>query len=75
MIFSLLTNNSIKEHKLSLSTQTSFYFFILKVMNKLDGQFYAVKKILIRKVSKDDCMKVGHQCFINTAFIYPNPEI
>lgn len=27
-------------------------------MNKLDGQHYAVKKILIKKVSKDDCMKV-----------------
>ncbi|TMS22007.1 Eukaryotic translation initiation factor 2-alpha kinase 1 [Larimichthys crocea] len=28
-----------------------------QVMNKLDGQCYAVKKILIKKVSKDDCMK------------------
>lgn len=30
-----------------------------QVINKLDGQYYAVKKILIRKVSKDDCMKVS----------------
>lgn len=28
-------------------------------MNKLDGQYYAVKKILIKRVSKDDCMKVS----------------
>lgn len=28
-------------------------------MNKLDGQYYAVKKILIKKVSKEDCMKVS----------------
>lgn len=34
-------------------------------MNKLDGQYYAMKKILIKKVSKDDCMKVGGQTFIN----------
>ncbi|XP_056911014.1 eukaryotic translation initiation factor 2-alpha kinase 1 isoform X1 [Takifugu flavidus] len=34
------------------------YGKVFKVMNKLDGQYYAVKKILIKKVSKDDCMKV-----------------
>ncbi|XP_074518978.1 eukaryotic translation initiation factor 2-alpha kinase 1 isoform X2 [Halichoeres trimaculatus] len=34
------------------------YGNVYKVMNKLDGQFYAVKKILIKNVSKDDCMKV-----------------
>lgn len=28
-------------------------------MNKLDGQYYAMKKILIKKVSKEDCMKVS----------------
>lgn len=43
---------------------------ILQVMNKLDGQHYAVKKILIKKVSKDDCMKVNHRRFINGAFFY-----
>lgn len=32
-------------------------------MNKLDGQYYAVKKILIKRVSKDDCMKVSGVCF------------
>ncbi|XP_057681844.1 eukaryotic translation initiation factor 2-alpha kinase 1 isoform X1 [Corythoichthys intestinalis] len=34
------------------------YGNVYKVVNKLDGQRYAVKKILIKKVSKDDCMKV-----------------
>ncbi|RVE59399.1 hypothetical protein OJAV_G00188170 [Oryzias javanicus] len=34
------------------------YGNVFKVRNKLDGQFYAVKKILIRRVSKEDCMKV-----------------
>ncbi|KAF7663100.1 hypothetical protein LDENG_00219330 [Lucifuga dentata] len=34
------------------------YGKVFKVMNKLDGQYYAVKKILIKNVSKDDCMKV-----------------
>lgn len=36
---------------------------ILQVMNKLDGQYYAVKKILIKQVSKEDCMKVNLQMF------------
>ncbi|XP_051925625.1 eukaryotic translation initiation factor 2-alpha kinase 1 isoform X2 [Hippocampus zosterae] len=34
------------------------YGNVYKVVNKLDGQSYAVKKILIKKVSKEDCMKV-----------------
>uniref|UniRef100_A0A3P8RKT2 Eukaryotic translation initiation factor 2-alpha kinase 1 n=1 Tax=Amphiprion percula TaxID=161767 RepID=A0A3P8RKT2_AMPPE len=34
------------------------YGNVFKVINKLDGQCYAMKKILIKQVSKDDCMKV-----------------
>ncbi|XP_056153180.1 eukaryotic translation initiation factor 2-alpha kinase 1 isoform X2 [Lampris incognitus] len=34
------------------------YGSVFKVINKLDGQSYAVKKILIKKVSTEDCMKV-----------------
>ncbi|XP_017273913.1 eukaryotic translation initiation factor 2-alpha kinase 1 isoform X2 [Kryptolebias marmoratus] len=34
------------------------YGNVFKVMNKLDGQYYAVKKILIKQVSKEDCIKV-----------------
>ncbi|XP_014379052.1 eukaryotic translation initiation factor 2-alpha kinase 1 [Alligator sinensis] len=34
------------------------YGKVYKVRNKLDGQFYAVKKILIKKATKRDCMKV-----------------
>ncbi|XP_016389184.1 eukaryotic translation initiation factor 2-alpha kinase 1-like [Sinocyclocheilus rhinocerous] len=34
------------------------YGKVFKVTNKLDGQEYAVKKILIKKVTRDDCMKV-----------------
>ncbi|XP_067407042.1 eukaryotic translation initiation factor 2-alpha kinase 1 isoform X2 [Emydura macquarii macquarii] len=34
------------------------YGKVYKVRNKLDGQFYAIKKILIKKASKRDCMKV-----------------
>lgn len=38
---------------------------ISQVKNKMDGQYYAVKKILIKKVSKDDCMKVRLRCLFN----------
>lgn len=41
-------------------------------MNKLDGQYYAVKKILIKKVSKDDCMKVRLHCFVSYLYT-PTP--
>ncbi|XP_030196402.1 eukaryotic translation initiation factor 2-alpha kinase 1 isoform X2 [Gadus morhua] len=34
------------------------YGKVFKVINKLDGQSYAVKKILIKNVSRNDCMKV-----------------
>ncbi|KAI5623150.1 eukaryotic translation initiation factor 2-alpha kinase 1 isoform X1 [Silurus asotus] len=34
------------------------YGKVFKVKNKLDGQDYAVKKILIKNVTKYDCMKV-----------------
>ncbi|XP_029620831.1 eukaryotic translation initiation factor 2-alpha kinase 1 isoform X2 [Salmo trutta] len=34
------------------------YGKVFKVKNKLDGQKYAVKKILINNVSREDCMKV-----------------
>ncbi|KAK3529027.1 hypothetical protein QTP70_014420 [Hemibagrus guttatus] len=34
------------------------YGKVFKVKNKLDGQDYAVKKILIKNVTRNDCMKV-----------------
>ncbi|MGH0124065.1 UNVERIFIED_CONTAM: hypothetical protein FKN15_034473 [Acipenser sinensis] len=34
------------------------YGKVFKVKNKLDGQFYAVKKVIIRKATRDDCVKV-----------------
>ncbi|KAM9411408.1 eukaryotic translation initiation factor 2-alpha kinase 1 isoform 4-T4 [Salvelinus alpinus] len=34
------------------------YGKVFKVKNKLDGQKYAVKKVLINNVSREDCMKV-----------------
>ncbi|XP_017338513.1 eukaryotic translation initiation factor 2-alpha kinase 1 isoform X2 [Ictalurus punctatus] len=34
------------------------YGKVFKVKNKLDGQNYAVKKILIKNVTRNDCMKV-----------------
>ncbi|XP_075292859.1 eukaryotic translation initiation factor 2-alpha kinase 1 [Opisthocomus hoazin] len=34
------------------------YGKVYKVKNKLDGQFYAIKKISIKKATRRDCMKV-----------------
>ncbi|XP_055745931.1 eukaryotic translation initiation factor 2-alpha kinase 1-like isoform X2 [Salvelinus fontinalis] len=37
------------------------YGKVFKVKNKLDGQKYAVKKVLINNVSREDCMKVHRE--------------
>uniref|UniRef100_A0A673JWH7 Eukaryotic translation initiation factor 2-alpha kinase 1 n=1 Tax=Sinocyclocheilus rhinocerous TaxID=307959 RepID=A0A673JWH7_9TELE len=48
------------------------YGKVFKVTNKLDGQEYAVKKILIKKVTRDDCMKVKYVTdSVNIVVIYP----
>ncbi|XP_045684434.1 eukaryotic translation initiation factor 2-alpha kinase 1 isoform X2 [Phyllostomus hastatus] len=39
------------------------YGRVYKVRNKLDGQYYAIKKILIKSATKTDCMK-GFRCLL-----------
>lgn len=57
-LFQAQTSRYLGEFEEVLRLGKGSYGNVFKVMNKLDGQFYAVKKILIKKVSKEDCMKV-----------------
>ncbi|XP_070782847.1 eukaryotic translation initiation factor 2-alpha kinase 1 isoform X2 [Enoplosus armatus] len=57
-LFQAQTSRYLSEFEEICKLGKGSYGNVFKVMNKLDGQHYAVKKILIKKVSKDDCMKV-----------------
>uniref|UniRef100_A0A3B3ZJ10 Eukaryotic translation initiation factor 2-alpha kinase 1 n=1 Tax=Periophthalmus magnuspinnatus TaxID=409849 RepID=A0A3B3ZJ10_9GOBI len=57
-LFQAQTSRYLSEFEEVCRLGKGSYGNVFKVLNKLDGQYYAVKKILIKKVSKDDCMKV-----------------
>ncbi|XP_049644567.1 eukaryotic translation initiation factor 2-alpha kinase 1 isoform X2 [Suncus etruscus] len=48
------------------------YGRVYKVRNKLDGQYYAIKKILIKGASKRDCMKVLREVKVLAGLQHPN---
>ncbi|KAM9305517.1 eukaryotic translation initiation factor 2-alpha kinase 1 [Gastrophryne carolinensis] len=48
------------------------YGKVYKVRNKLDGQYYAIKKILIKKVSRRDCKKVLREVKVLAGLQHPN---
>lgn len=57
-LFQAQTSRYLSEFEEICRLGKGSYGNVFKVINKLDGQCYAVKKILIKKVSKEDCMKV-----------------
>ncbi|NXA07103.1 E2AK1 kinase, partial [Sapayoa aenigma] len=48
------------------------YGKVYKVRNKLDGQFYAIKKIKIKKATRRDCMKVLREVKVLAGLQHPN---
>ncbi|KAF6081024.1 eukaryotic translation initiation factor 2 alpha kinase 1 [Phyllostomus discolor] len=48
------------------------YGRVYKVRNKLDGQYYAIKKILIKSATKTDCMKVLREVKVLAGLQHPN---
>ncbi|NWU78965.1 E2AK1 kinase, partial [Onychorhynchus coronatus] len=48
------------------------YGQVYKVRNKLDGQFYAIKKIKIKKATRRDCMKVLREVKVLAGLQHPN---
>ncbi|NXG40895.1 E2AK1 kinase, partial [Psilopogon haemacephalus] len=48
------------------------YGKVYKVRNKLDGQFYAIKKISIKKATRRDCTKVLREVKVLAGLQHPN---
>ncbi|NXA38524.1 E2AK1 kinase, partial [Eudromia elegans] len=48
------------------------YGKVYKVRNKLDGQFYAIKRINIKKATRRDCMKVLREVKVLAGLQHPN---
>ncbi|NWI55147.1 E2AK1 kinase, partial [Calyptomena viridis] len=48
------------------------YGKVYKVRNKLDGQFYAIKKIKIKKATRRDCMKVLREVKVLAGLQHPH---
>ncbi|NXO62001.1 E2AK1 kinase, partial [Phainopepla nitens] len=78
---------SIREKEILFEAQTSRYLNefeevarlgrggygkVYKVRNKLDGQFYAIKKIKIKKATRRDCMKVLREVKVLAGLQHPN---
>ncbi|XP_072204878.1 eukaryotic translation initiation factor 2-alpha kinase 1 isoform X2 [Excalfactoria chinensis] len=80
-------SRAIREKEVLLEAQTSRYLNefdeiarlgkggygqVYKVRNKLDGQFYAIKKINIKKATRRDCMKVLREVKVLAGLQHPN---
>ncbi|XP_075383639.1 eukaryotic translation initiation factor 2-alpha kinase 1 isoform X2 [Tenrec ecaudatus] len=48
------------------------YGRVYKVRNRLDGQYYAIKKILMKNATKTECMKVLREVKVLSGLQHPN---
>ncbi|XP_073683858.1 eukaryotic translation initiation factor 2-alpha kinase 1 [Garra rufa] len=71
-LFQAQTSRYLSEFEEITTLGKGSYGKVYKVTNKLDGQEYAVKKILIKKVTRDDCMKVLREVKVLSSLQHPN---
>lgn len=71
-LFQAQTSRYLSEFEELCRLGKGSYGNVFKVMNKLDGQDYAVKKILIKKVSTEDCMKVLREVKVLSSLMHVN---
>ncbi|TRY91358.1 hypothetical protein DNTS_026251 [Danionella cerebrum] len=71
-LFQAQTSRYLSEFEEIAALGKGSYGKVFKVINKLDGQEYAVKKILIKKVTRDDCMKVLREVKVLSSLQHPN---
>uniref|UniRef100_A0A672KU45 Eukaryotic translation initiation factor 2-alpha kinase 1 n=1 Tax=Sinocyclocheilus grahami TaxID=75366 RepID=A0A672KU45_SINGR len=71
-LFQAQTSRYLSEFEETATLGKGSYGKVFKVINKLDGQEYAVKKILIKKVTRDDCMKVLREVKVLSSLQHPN---
>ncbi|XP_077172737.1 eukaryotic translation initiation factor 2-alpha kinase 1 isoform X2 [Paroedura picta] len=72
VLFEAQTSRYISEFDEISRLGKGAYGAVYKVKNKLDGQFYAIKKILIKKATKRDCMKVLREVKVLAELQHPN---
>lgn len=71
-LFQAQTSRYLSEFEEISALGKGSYGKVFKVTNKLDGQEYAVKKILIKKVTRDDCMKVLREVKVLSSLQHSN---
>ncbi|XP_042562499.1 eukaryotic translation initiation factor 2-alpha kinase 1 isoform X1 [Clupea harengus] len=71
-LFQAQTSRYLSEFEEISAVGKGSYGKVFKVTNKLDGQYYAVKKILIRNVTRDDCMKVLREVKVLSSLQHPH---
>ncbi|XP_066521089.1 eukaryotic translation initiation factor 2-alpha kinase 1 isoform X2 [Hoplias malabaricus] len=71
-LFQAQTSRYLSEFEEMSALGKGSYGKVFKVKNKLDGQNYAVKKILIKNVTRNDCMKVLREVKVLSSLQHPN---
>ncbi|NXS15316.1 E2AK1 kinase, partial [Mystacornis crossleyi] len=72
VLFEAQTSRYLNEFEEVARLGKGGYGKVYKVKNKLDGQFYAIKKIKIRKTTRRDCMKVLREVKVLAGLQHPN---
>uniref|UniRef100_A0A8C0UJK9 Eukaryotic translation initiation factor 2-alpha kinase 1 n=1 Tax=Cyanistes caeruleus TaxID=156563 RepID=A0A8C0UJK9_CYACU len=72
VLFEAQTSRYLNEFEEVARLGRGGYGKVYKVRNKLDGQFYAIKKIEIKKATRRDCMKVLREVKVLAGLQHPN---
>ncbi|NXY06941.1 E2AK1 kinase, partial [Pteruthius melanotis] len=72
ILFEAQTSRYLNEFEEVARLGKGGYGKVYKVRNKLDGQFYAIKKIKIKKATRRDCMKVLREVKVLAGLQHPN---
>ncbi|NXH44719.1 E2AK1 kinase, partial [Dicaeum eximium] len=72
VLFEAQTSRYLNEFEEIARLGSGGYGKVYKVRNKLDGQFYAIKKIKIKKATRRDCMKVLREVKVLAGLQHPN---
>ncbi|NXO88440.1 E2AK1 kinase, partial [Certhia brachydactyla] len=72
VLFEAQTSRYLNEFEEVARLGRGGYGKVYKVRNKLDGQFYAIKKIKIKKATRRDCMKVLREVKVLAGLQHPS---
>ncbi|KAI1233761.1 hypothetical protein IHE44_0004206 [Lamprotornis superbus] len=75
VLFEAQTSRYLNEFEEIARLGRGGYGKVYKVRNKLDGQFYAIKKIKIKKATRRDCMKVLREVKVLAGLQHPSKTV